>query len=93
MGPVESEIDRQFIAMPLITDDSVDPMHYRNQNGINQKPKVDYCSEFFESQGSSRVEISRQMNAASPVIDDSVIFILIHLIPLIPLIPVFGLTR
>ena len=48
-------------------------MQYRNQNGINRKPKVE-CREllFFESQWSSRVEIDRQFIAVTLVTDDSV---------------------
>ena len=34
------EIDRQFIAVTLVTDDSVDPMQEKNPNEINRKPDV-----------------------------------------------------
>ena len=43
------EIGCQVISVTLISDDSVDPMQYRNQNGISRKPEVEYRERFFDS--------------------------------------------
>jgi hypothetical protein len=60
--------------MTLATDDSIDPMQYKNQDGISRKPEVECRERFFDSQGSIEAKICRNVIAITLVADDSGIY-------------------